>query len=192
MPTVLRRKQTSHPPANLEPSRQFGINAEGSTGATPDPQQPTKPKIKTRSLVTEEQPTSSPSPAPLPEAPPKPTIFVSPKVHQLIVTLSSAAAPLSWDDFVYLMTHLGFMCHPVGGSSFRFVPASADENESINFHKPHPRSLLTKDNCKWFWARLRRNYGWDADRFAVKVRGADGVIGNAQEEVGGDVAVREV
>lgn len=169
MLTTTLRHSPNQPPGDHEPVRPFGVNAEGSTGATQEPAQPPHPKkVKTRG--TAEEGTSEDNvlpPVPVPTVPKPGPILVSRRAHQLLVNLASGSAPIAWKDFVYLMTHLGFSCIPIGGSAFRFTPERVDMNESISFHKPHPESEWSKTQSGWIWGRLRRNYGWDLERFAV-------------------------
>ncbi|KAF8429109.1 hypothetical protein EV426DRAFT_209021 [Tirmania nivea] len=172
-----RRHPPHRPAADHEPARPFGVNAEGSTGATQEPAQPPNPKkVKTRGITEENVSEDNVSP-PVPSAPKPGPIFVSRRAHQLLVNLASESAPIAWKDFIYLMSHLGFSCNPVGGSAFRFMPERVDVNESISFHRPHPESEWSKVQSRWAWGRLRRSYGWDVERFAVSEKAAgEGVM----------------
>lgn len=184
-PTQARRHPPRCPAADHEPARPFGVNAKGSTGATQDPVQSSNlQKIKTRGTA-EKEAIEEIAATPVPPSPKPGPIFVSRRAHLLLVNLASGSAPIAWKDFIYLMTHLGFSCIPVGGSAFRFTPERVDVNESISFHRPHPESEWSKIESSWIWGRLRRNYGWDVERFAVneKVAGEDVVEGVLQMEI---------
>ncbi|KAF8474135.1 hypothetical protein BDZ91DRAFT_845532 [Kalaharituber pfeilii] len=152
----------------FELSRPFGTNAEGSTGAVPEPPAPPKEKIKTTGPVALEPVTTTANNIPLPAPPPRPScVFVPPRVHKHLMQLATGSAPLAWKDFVHMMKKLGFTVSPTGGSMFRFDPEDKENNESIVLHRPHPESELPKVHCKQVWWRLRESYGWDMEMFQV-------------------------
>ncbi|KAJ3834621.1 hypothetical protein EV361DRAFT_808140 [Lentinula raphanica] len=83
-------------------------------------------------------------------------------MRQILITdKDDSKGGMKWEDFVKLMTDLGFEYVPsTAGSSVRFDPPTSTDR-SISFHKPHPDSTISRVLLKEYSKKLRRYYGWE-------------------------------
>ncbi|KAF9452735.1 hypothetical protein P691DRAFT_794128 [Macrolepiota fuliginosa MF-IS2] len=89
-------------------------------------------------------------------------------MHHLLRTsddVKQGKGGMRWDDFVKLMTEMGFDYDPsTAGSSVRFVPPGKDDHP-ISFHKPHPKPYIEGWKLRGMARRLKEHYGWDEEVF---------------------------
>ncbi|TRM69506.1 hypothetical protein BD626DRAFT_533140 [Schizophyllum amplum] len=87
-------------------------------------------------------------------------------MHQLMRTSEDekrGLAPMKWENFVKLMTEMGFDYDPsTAGSSVRFIPKD-QRDKPITFHKPHPDPTIHPMMLREFSKKLQRHYGWTQD-----------------------------
>ncbi|KAL1744793.1 hypothetical protein HDZ31DRAFT_63775 [Schizophyllum fasciatum] len=87
-------------------------------------------------------------------------------MHQLLRTSEDekrGLAPMKWENFVKLMTEMGFEYDPsTAGSSVRFIPKD-QRDKPITFHKPHPDPTIHPVMLREFAKKLQRQYGWTQD-----------------------------
>ncbi|KAJ5169357.1 uncharacterized protein N7500_002140 [Penicillium coprophilum] len=165
-----------------------GLAQHESTGSIPGPEAlyhhssvvnsfepaPRKQKIKTR---------GQPNPyVPIPEMETsiqandpdsQPTFFLDPRALKVFQTLffspgmKSPPGEVSWCDFVYAMTSVGFTAIKLYGSVWQFQQSKLEVHQKINFHEPHPESKLTYRNARLCGRRLKRAFGWHGEMFAL-------------------------
>ncbi|EKM80649.1 hypothetical protein AGABI1DRAFT_105632 [Agaricus bisporus var. burnettii JB137-S8] len=103
-------------------------------------------------------------------------------MHQLLRTsddVKQGRSGMRWDDFVKLMTEMGFDYDPsTAGSSVRFIPPGKDDHP-ITFHKPHPKAYVEAWLLRSFAKRLKKRYGWDEDAF---ISGAESFVPEPEKE----------
>ncbi|EIN11716.1 hypothetical protein PUNSTDRAFT_141986 [Punctularia strigosozonata HHB-11173 SS5] len=94
-------------------------------------------------------------------------------MHQLLRTAEDdrqGQAGMKWENFVKLMTDMGFTYDPsTAGSSVRFDPPDPTATP-ITFHKPHPDPTIHRIMLRDFAKRLQEYYGWSEEDF-VKFTG---------------------
>ncbi|KAF5351689.1 hypothetical protein D9756_007604 [Leucocoprinus leucothites] len=89
-------------------------------------------------------------------------------MHHLLRTsgdVRQGKGGMRWDDFVKLMTEMGFQYDPsTTGSSVRFIPPGSDDHP-ISVHKPHPKPYLEPWQLRGVAKHIKKRYGWDQQVF---------------------------
>lgn len=81
---------------------------------------------------------------------------------------TSTPTEIPWIDFVRAMVAVGFSAELLYGSVWLFCPLMNDQEQSIQFHEPHPRRKLHFTTARRFGRRLNRAFGWTGDTFIMK------------------------
>ncbi|KAK4620580.1 uncharacterized protein CLAFUR5_10683 [Fulvia fulva] len=76
------------------------------------------------------------------------------------------AKNVRWSTFVQAMAEAGLLAADASGSAVSFE--SVDGGGRIVFHKPHPDSTIDPIMLRAMGKRLRKWFGWDANRFALR------------------------
>lgn len=78
---------------------------------------------------------------------------------------------LRWQAFVRAMKDAGFSAEKASGSAASFKDGSG---RSISFHRPHPNPVLDQIMLYGMAKRLTKWFGFDAERFVLRQKGASG------------------
>ena len=136
-------------------------------------------KVKTRGQPAPQPPTESTAQPPSTPAPPQTPLFLLKKRAYRVFTIlyhqpSAQQAPgeISWADFVYALSSIGFLPEKLYGSVWRFVPGPAlgaklGVENAINFHEPHPQDKMAFHMARRYGRRLNRVYGLEASSFGL-------------------------
>lgn len=134
-----------------------------------------KNKVKTRPIASPVDCSSSSEEDALPDRPSNSKLYsVDKRALKVFETLffipkpSAQPGEISWNDFLYTMTFIGFGAVKVYGSVWMFEPSSSmRELGAIQFHEPHP-GKLQYTTARAFGRRLTKRYGWTGASFALK------------------------
>lgn len=75
---------------------------------------------------------------------------------------------IPWQDFLYAMGCMGFMCEKLYGSVWQFTPTKLDVERAINIHEPHPHAKIPYRLARRHGRRLNRTYGWSKETFRLE------------------------
>jgi hypothetical protein len=129
-----------------------------------------KTKIKTRGESTETVPDVYQEP--IPDV--QPIFQVTNRALKVFRTLffmpskTDQPGEVTWSDFLYSMSVMGFAPQKLYGSVWQFSPTELDVNQSIQFHEPHPGTKIPFKRARRIGRRLGRTYGWHGGMFVLK------------------------
>lgn len=138
---------------------------------------PQRHKVKTRKAASDnvaENDIRDQLPDPPAHMGPAPRVQVDRRTYHVFRTLffnpgaTSTPAEIPWIDFVRAMVAVGFSAELLYGSVWLFCPLMNDQEQSIQFHEPHPRRKLHFTTARRFGRRLNRAFGWTGDTFIMK------------------------
>lgn len=81
------------------------------------------------------------------------------KIEKLLLRFKSVPADLTWDEFAKVISYHGYELAKGSGSRRKFI--NHDTGHSMNFHEPHPESIMKKCYIREVIAQFEEKQIWN-------------------------------